>query len=1016
MLAAAVVLFVRSRISVELDARTDLVGFPTYTGFNISRMIRSHYLLMIAFPVLSVLFYWGLTRLRRSGASSPPSEATPHADHATPAGGRPESVSEPSRLAVVARIAFVGFVLGCEVAAASGWMPWWTTVGVVTVSYATTASVVPVLRWGTRRGLRNVAAVNSLVVPFLILGAGVVASSTRVAIEGAGSVRSYVWLPAWLFVPAFIALETWVIWRLRADPMSWVKTEGLLLTRVAGAIGVFLLHSHLPGALGPMDLYHEGEPLVAGRLVAAGRIPWRDLFFVHGFLADVLRPWLGWAVFGDSRWGLAAADQLLLVPLYWVCVYELCAHLFRERWTYLLATQIGIIALLAASGDVSPPGWPASSRFLLMPICALLLVRVLRYPAPRWTVGLVLLLFIQAVLVPESGYYLVACALVVFAFELSKRERGAPLMSQFPRTAWGLLAGLVLGIAWCGILWAMGALGAYLEFHLDLMRAHSLIAGIPISGNGALFELQQWAPIVAVVGGGLYLGVCLSEERRRIALDDWVMASYMIFTAFYYFKFLARADAAHLHQVFTVCLPLMLYVVYRLARVGDALVARSKSLSWLRRAATTSCLLVAVVIAWGATGSALAEMPQDFRKAAPRPWNARLGFVERQADGGENLALSPLALDDLRHVIEAYAGARGRIFDFTNSPGLFEYLIPGDPVSPYYHVLLATRLKDQDALVESLERERPRLVIYESTMLGMSSWDGIANAVRHYEVSRYLLRAYRPLLRVHGYLFLISRAVKDVRDPNTLELSSPPITHDLDALESGCNWGLSPLFLDIGPQPGRSEDIPVDLPSLRTRVTGWAVDPESNEPATEVVVRVGGKEVGRGVTGVQRADVRDRLGAAAERSGFDMVLDVPVSEFKRLDVKAWALDAKGGRWPLRIEVGGGVIGETESTGRWLSDAAVPGAIDGLGAGYRVRLPRGAFRYGWLRLRTSGPGGGVVAVREEGAEAGITFRTGRGVRSYVLSVGSCPQWKGNSGVDVEVGVDPTVEVTQMSLVR
>ena len=147
-----------------------------------------------------------------------------------------------------------------------------------------------------------------------------------------------------------------------------------------------------------------------------------------------------------------------------------------------------------------------------------------------------------------------------------------------------------------------------------------------------------------------------------------------------------------------------------------------------------------------------------------------------------------------------------------------------------------------------------------------------------------------------------------------------------------------------------------------------------------------------------------------------MVLDVPVSEFKRLDVKAWALDAKGGRWPLRIEVGGGVIGETESTGRWLSDAAVPGAIDGLGAGYRVRLPRGAFRYGWLRLRTSGPGGGVVAVREEGAEAGITFRTGRGVRSYVLSVGSCPQWKGNSGVDVEVGVDPTVEVTQMSLVR
>ena len=60
-----------------------------------------------------------------------------------------------------------------------------------------------------------------------------------------------------------------------------------------------------------------------------GFFPWKDLFFIHGILADVFDDGLGMAVFSNSRWGAFAGSSMFvwsstIVVLYYFTVYFAC--------------------------------------------------------------------------------------------------------------------------------------------------------------------------------------------------------------------------------------------------------------------------------------------------------------------------------------------------------------------------------------------------------------------------------------------------------------------------------------------------------------------------------------------------------------------------------------------------------------------------------------------------------------------------------------------------------------------
>ena len=74
--------------------------------------------------------------------------------------------------------------------------------------------------------------------------------------------------------------------------------------------------------------------------------------------------------------------------------------------------------------------------------------------------------------------------------------------------------------------------------------------------------------------------------------------------------------------------------------------------------------------------------------------------------------------------------------------------------------------------------------------------------MRHYDVSRYLLDHYRPLLHSHGFLVFARNGAHDATRLRPQRASSiePAQTTDLYFRTFPCDWGYAPDFLTIHPQ------------------------------------------------------------------------------------------------------------------------------------------------------------------------------------------------------------------------
>ncbi len=185
------------------------------------------------------------------------------------------------------------------------------------------------------------------------------------------------------------------------------------------------------------------------------------------------------------------------------------------------------------------------------------------------------------------------------------------------------------------------------------------------------------------------------------------------------------------------------------------------------------------------------------------------------------------------------------MFDFSNNPGLFRYLLDraGHSVLPRQHGDPAGTQADLIRAAERRTAEAGRLL--ERPFLGLPSWDGIANAVRHYDVSEYMLDHYRPLLYSHGYVFM----ARNGRTPS-LRLRSPSSRKagDEGALFQGTpvDWGYAPNFLSTRPgdreSPTRWSSLPADARCHRGHRLGHR--PRSDEAALEVVAAIGSFVIG----------------------------------------------------------------------------------------------------------------------------------------------------------------------------
>jgi len=996
-------------------------------------VLQLYWLLVLFFPTTALLLYCGLTmaytRWRPTQATLPLLPAAVPGVDAPPTGVH-ASVAAFGRLLAVG----VGFGLEAAIGRGDQGTSFWLTCGSVAIAYSAVASGLAVagsrVTGGNHSLLVALARVNTASAPFAIAGLLVVSRATSVMVSSDHVVHHYPWLPGWLAIGCTVALEALLIIllaRAQSHNDTWRIERRAILT-ISGSVFVFLLVSLVPGALGTIDIFHEGESLAGARLgLAEGFFPWRDLLVIHGLLQDQWSPVAGQLIFGDSRWGAEAGRTLLLSPLWFVFLYLFAALMFERRWPIVVASALLVIAGLMPYMD---------ARYMLWPLL-LVLMRLALARSSRWLSALLGAAAAgQAVVVPEAAYELVAIGVVIVARDVYRRH-GQALLAALSTSFYFIVGVAVVAVSVAAYLATQRALSDFFLYYIVFARGHELSGGLPVNPRTWDAPMTYFAvsPVVAVLLAFWYLAASL-VRRRPLDNLDWVICAAGLFPLIYYTKFLGRADM-HVLESYGVALPVMGLLIYRgCIRIEGLLrhvrLGRVNPWRFAGQPIAMSLLLLTVVGYWRPVQGALSQAPVHFQPVVTNePWLDRLGYSAG--------AFDPATYADLDKILRAYLGPEDWLFDFSNTPGLYYYLLGRNPHTKYYDVSMTVPEVAQKDLIADLERDRPKLVLFTNDRYGLPEWDNIPNPVRHYDVSQYILDHYRPLLSVHGQIFYADRAANlSPTLAQSLHLNEAAVTNDLDFRSLPCNWGAAPNFLSISPPLRDGGVTPLTLPvqsgaTSDATVRGWAADVRSGTPAREIVVTSGGRVIMHLPPNTDRPDVARALGnSRLERSGFQFV--IPGSTYSA-QLRYFGVSASGVASELSygvatgprgadsaialtsLDLGGGstVTVQKDAVRGWVDDA---GALRPL---LRITPPPGTIwsDYRWLEIDTnSGFRADTWTVSDSTADQPqreVIFKTlERSQTAFRIYVGSCAQWHGYGSVPLYIGHDQIQDVKRVRL--
>ncbi|HLI56106.1 MAG TPA: hypothetical protein VKY26_03630 [Actinomycetota bacterium] len=850
ILAAVVTRIAYAMYPNYLSVKTNVVGYPTWANFNVDRYIHIYLMGVVVLPLAALVFYQAISmverRIRKPGTRRVPFSRAIALDPG------PEAL--PARkVAVIGTLRgwLVGFVLGIEFAdwtrTASHTAFWLLALAVSFIYLGLLAAVGSALesrgalggRWD-RWDLQ--AAINAAFSPLTVLGLYAISSVTTVSVASPPSVVHYPWLPLWLALPVAAALECWVIAALRSRLRAGTSTREVefgAVARIAGCVMVFLVVARMTGALGGVDFFAGGENLGGANLLLNHAFPWRDYFFIHGPLQDIVYAAVGLGVFQFSAWGAAAGQSVWILPIGWVCFYLANTYLFRRSWPLIL-----LIPWFVGGPDIG-------FRFAGIPLVTALFAIYLAKPRPWLGVVFGISVVVMVILTPEIVFFAGLIGLVLIARDIFYRQPGR-VWESYQRTAWAAVGVVGGGAAWGLYLATNRALGPFFEYFLVFGPGHRLAGGIPMALISGSWKVAAAAPIVATFGIFLYF-VSQLRRRRPLAPVDWAMAALGLFAVYYYTKFLDRADG-HIFESLAVALPVIGYVAWRgCQEVEEALRRRPGGRRLLTKTtdhpAALACL-VAMLVGLSAlatpTYSYISGMPGAFAASAPTPSTEyRLGYLQPAA-------VNTAALDDVEQVLDAVVGPHGGVFDFTDSPGLFNFVENRPSPTRYYDVAMAEPAFSQKQLDDELATSKPSIVVYNGPV-GLPTWDMVPAQVRHYEVSDYLLSHYHPFVSVDNFFLLLRNSV-DL--PATwsagLHLSQPLITTGLAFDESACDWGYVPNFLQVPSPPSEAgaatlglaqmspTSLQLDLPSSPLTSYHWLeVDSSKGLSADRFVVSDG---------------------------------------------------------------------------------------------------------------------------------------------------------------------------------
>ncbi len=470
-----------------------------------------------------------------------------------------------------------------------------------------------------------------------------------------------------------------------------------------------------------IDLFHRGEALGPASDYLRGKVPYRDVFVLHGLLDDgMLEAWL-MELFGRH----------VELALYRPVILGSCqvAALWCLGMVVFDSIPLSLIVILLGAATTTD-----NERALFEIAVVALLLGGIRRRSPWLVAGAGIAAAVALFFSFDIGLYCIGGAIISLAI---LHRRG--LLSF----AAGFAAGATPFLLFLGL---GGALGPFFEISfVTLPRIIDAIWSLPYPdltttfrkdlnlhtiSDFFLFERFRYVlnPLVIVIALTVLAWRAVRREREPVDAALLVLTVFAVLTQR---SALGRADFPH--QYFSA------FLIGPMLIVLGVLAARSASRIWRQNDHAAQAFLLLAAVAFAPVLIVALWVPDII--------NGRLDDTLRYQARVSGAIVDPEATE-IRHRIEqvgyfvATLSKKGApIFDFSNQPAFYFFCDRPNPTRFYQVPILSPREFQRETIL-ALERAKPPIVIRRSAQ-GFDLFDDIDNSIRAQAVAAYIDEHYQ---------------------------------------------------------------------------------------------------------------------------------------------------------------------------------------------------------------------------------------------------------------------------------
>ena len=490
-----------------------------------------------------------------------------------------------------------------------------------------------------------------------------------------------------------------------------------------------------------IDLFHRGESIGPASDYLRGKVPFRDVFVLHGMMEDgQLDAWL-MQLFGRSL-DVAVARTVIVGAFLGVAIWFLGLAVFDSIPLALLCVAMG--------------SWTTAenNRTFFQVAAAALFWNALRRRSKASAVFSGIFAGVALFFSYEIGAYSIAGALAAsFLLWLASKRVAWEGLAPAQAAGW-FVAGVLLGAAPFAIwLAAHGALDDFaVTSFVTIPNVIDAVWSLPFPdlvttfrknlNLHALADFVLWekfhlilSPLVIVVA---FIYFIARWQKRRVDTLDYALLVLTVFATIAQRTAFGRVSFRHQYFAAFLIGPLIVLLAVILVRTMRGL--------WRRGDEGTRAFVATLAVSAIPVVAVLFWIP-DLINARLQDFVRYYGRVLR-VDRDPNAEAVQWRITDITANLRELTKKHEPVFDFSNQPAFYFFADRPNPTR-FYQVPILSPRAFQEETIRALERAKPKVVLRRSPEL-FDQFDGVTNDLRAQAVSAYLDDTYAFYRSVRG--------------------------------------------------------------------------------------------------------------------------------------------------------------------------------------------------------------------------------------------------------------------------